>query len=67
MRPSKDQVAKEQEGALKEALQLSNNTFFALAANTHVDSDEDARTSSPTLASPREEGPALTPHAADDL
>ncbi|KAJ1131743.1 hypothetical protein NDU88_010076 [Pleurodeles waltl] len=65
--PSRTKVAKEREGALNEASQLSNNTFFALVDKPSVDSDTDAGTPSPSRNSPVEEGPALTPHLADDL
>ncbi|KAJ1107705.1 hypothetical protein NDU88_005094 [Pleurodeles waltl] len=38
-RPSRAQAAREQEDAIKEALQLSNNFFFALTENPQIPSD----------------------------
>ncbi|KAJ1182449.1 hypothetical protein NDU88_007639 [Pleurodeles waltl] len=66
-RPSRAQAAREREGALKEASQLPNNPFFALAAKPSIDSDTDAGTPWPSENSPVEEGPALTPRLSDDL
>ncbi|KAJ1091220.1 hypothetical protein NDU88_004347 [Pleurodeles waltl] len=66
-RPSRAQAVKEREEAIKEASQLSTNSFYALTENPQIPSDTDTGTPLPSRGSLDDEGPTLTSHLADDL
>ncbi|KAJ1129691.1 hypothetical protein NDU88_008057 [Pleurodeles waltl] len=67
VRPSRAQDVREREEAIKEASQLSNNSFFALTETPQIPSDTDTGTPPPSRSSLDEESPSLTPRLADDL
>ncbi|KAJ1202642.1 hypothetical protein NDU88_006439 [Pleurodeles waltl] len=66
-RPSRAQAVKEREEAVKEAAQLSTNSFYALTETHQFPSDTDTGTPPPSRGSLDDEGPTLTPRLADDL
>ncbi|KAJ1120153.1 hypothetical protein NDU88_008328 [Pleurodeles waltl] len=65
-RTSRAQAVKEREEAVKEAAQLSTNSY-ALTETHQFPSDTDTGTPPPSRGSLDDEGPTLTPRLADDL
>ncbi|KAJ1210550.1 hypothetical protein NDU88_005913 [Pleurodeles waltl] len=67
VRPSRAQAVKEREEAIKEAAQLSTNSFYALTENPQFPSDSGMGTPPPLRGSLDDEALTLTPRSADDL
>ncbi|KAJ1173386.1 hypothetical protein NDU88_005222 [Pleurodeles waltl] len=66
-RPSRAQAVKDQDEAIKEASQLSTNSFYALTENSQIPSNTETGTPLPSRGSLDDEGPTRTPRLADDL
>ncbi|KAJ1159579.1 hypothetical protein NDU88_000086 [Pleurodeles waltl] len=66
-RPSRAQAVKEREEAIKEAVQLSTNSFYVLTETHQFPSDTDMWTPQPSRGSLDDEGPTLIPRFADYL
>ncbi|KAJ1181324.1 hypothetical protein NDU88_006532 [Pleurodeles waltl] len=66
-RPTRAQAAREREGAIKEASQLSSNPFFALEDTPPGPFDTDTGTPSSSRNLLEGEGPTLTLRIAGDL